>query len=243
MEISYIYLMIIIIFAGFTQGVTGFGFSLVAVPLLAFFLQVKEITPILIFLSIITNIMVMLSSKSQYKIKELIVLIAFGIIATPLGAYVLLVLNQQILKAIVGIIISLTAIFMLKDYKLNIRHFKFSQAVTGICSGILNGSLSLSGPPIILYMSNQGAKKDELRGGFSLFALITNLFAISSMYFSGLVNLKVVNYLYYFTPALVVGVFIGIKVSKLLNEKIFKSVTLYLLIIMGLWTFISSLIF
>jgi uncharacterized protein len=240
MEILPITLMLIICFAGFAQGLTGFGFSLIAFPLLTIFLQVKQITPILIVLSIITNIMVILSSKNHYKLRDLWLLIIFGVLATPIGAYILKIVQPNILKAIVGVIISLTAFFLLMNYKLKIKHLKFSQAITGIFSGILNGSLSLSGPPIILYMSNQGAKKDELRGSFSLFALITNIFAVSTMYFANLINLKIYSYLYLFSPALVIGVYCGIRVSKKVNEQVFQKITLYLLIIMGVWTFFSS---
>ncbi len=239
MELSII-LMIIICFAGFTQGLTGFGFSLVALPLLALFLQVREITPILIVLSIITNIMVIFSASKSYKMSELWLMIVFGIVATPLGAYLLNIIEPNILKASVGFIISLTAMFLLFDYKIKIKHKKTSQAITGIFSGLLNGSLSLSGPPIILYMSNQGAKKNELRASFSLFALITNIFAVCAMYYANLINIDTYRYLYIFAPALIIGVSLGIWISKRVKERIFKLITLYVLIIMGIWTFINS---
>ena len=109
----------IILLAALVQGITGFGFALIAVPLLSLFIpEIKSITPIIVGYSLVTNILIFCDSKNHIKLKEIMPLIIFGIIGTPIGTYILLFVSAKILKVAIGLIICLTATAMLKNYKM-----------------------------------------------------------------------------------------------------------------------------
>lgn len=150
----------IILIASLIQGITGFGFALVAVPLLSLFIpEIKDITPVIVIYSLITNIIIVYRSRKYVELKKIIPLIIFSIIATPLGTYILISFKVKTLKFIIGIIIIITALAMLKNFKIKIKNEKISYGIIGILSGILNGSTGLSGPPVVLFLTNQGEKK------------------------------------------------------------------------------------
>lgn len=112
----------IILLASLIQGITGFGFALVAVPLLSLFIpEIKNITPIIVIYSLITNIIIVYKSRKYVEFKKIIPLIIFAIIATPLGTYILISFKVKTLKIIIGIIIIITALAMLKNFKIKIR--------------------------------------------------------------------------------------------------------------------------
>ena len=241
-DTSIIIASLIIAVSATVQGITGFGFSLVAFPLLAILLPVNVITPILVLCSLITNIMI-LRSVQGVTAKGIKMMSLIAILATPFGAYLLKVVSPEILKAAVGIILSGTSLFMLKGYRIKFRRELLAKGITGFFSGLLNGTLSMSGPPIILYLSNQGAAKDNVRGSFSLFALITNIFAIATLIYTNIITMPVFMQFATLIPALIIGVYAGILISKRVNEVQFKQITLYLLLIMGISTIISSAVY
>lgn len=231
----------IMMIAAIVQGITGFGFSLVAFPLLALLLPVQVVTPILVLSSLILNVIVF-KSVTGIRFKGIRAMTLLAIISTPIGAYILKVISPDILKISVGIVITATALFLLKGYQVKFKRELLARSITGFFSGLLNGTLSMSGPPIILYMSNQGAEKDKLRGSFSLFAMITNVFAIITLYYAGLINSTVFVNFVELIPALIIGVILGVQISRKVNENTFRKITLYLLIAMGISTLILTLV-
>ena len=78
-------LSLIVFLASLIQGATSFGFSLVALPLMGFILNLKEIVPLLVILSLVLNILIALQLKMKPNIKEIFLLFIFGIIAIPFG--------------------------------------------------------------------------------------------------------------------------------------------------------------
>ena len=52
--------ILIILFAGFTQGLTSFGFALIAMPFLSHLVPLNQAVPLVVMLSLGTNVLVIL---------------------------------------------------------------------------------------------------------------------------------------------------------------------------------------
>lgn len=232
-----------ILLASLVQGITGFGFALIAVPLLSLFIpELRNITPIIVIYSFLTNIIVLYKTKQYIDLKKILPLVIFGILATPIGTYILLYVDVNTLKIIVGAIITVTALAMLKNYKINIKNQNISYSVVGLLSGLLNGSTGLSGPPVVLLLTNQNTNKDVFRANLTFYGITTNIFAIILFVSEGIINNSVINFTVLYLPALITGVFYGIKISSKINETLFKTITIYLISILGLYTVISTIL-
>ena len=232
-----------ILLASFTQGITGFGFALIAVPLLSLFIpELRNITPIIVIYSLLTNIVIMYKSRNYIVFKKIIPLIIFGIIATPFGTYLLLYVEVNTLKIIIGLIITITSFAMFKNFKIKIKNESISYGIVGLLSGLLNGSTGLSGPPIVLFLTNQNTDKDAFRANLSFYGIATNTFAIILFIVEGIVNTSVLNFTILYLPALIIGVFAGIKISTKINEIIFRNLTICLIAFLGLYTVISTIL-
>lgn len=241
--VYYMFGFVSILLASFIQGITGFGFALIAVPLLSFFIpELKDITPIIVIYSLLTNIIIAYKSRQNIDFKRIIYLVLFAIIATPIGTYMLICINVKILKIIIGIVITITAFAMLKNFKIRIKNEKISYCLVGILSGFLNGSAGLSGPPVVLFLTNKNVDKDVFRSNLTFFGLATNIFAILLFILQGIINTSVLHFATLYLPALIIGVLLGIKVSAKINEHIFRNITIYLIGLLGLYTFISTII-
>jgi len=236
-----LYGSLIFIIAAILQGLTGFGFSILAVPLITLFISPKIAVPILVMFSLIINIVVFSSSRKSFNIKRIWLLLIFGIIGMPLGTYFLVVLNDNIIKLFIGIFIALFGLLLLLGFRQEFKREKLSMIPIGFISGILGGSVSMSGPPIILFLSNQGVNKQVFRANLAVYFFILNILTISVYFLNGLITKQVINYSVTFLPALVIGVIIGNFLSHKIKENHFRKLTLILLIIMGLLSIISGL--
>ncbi|WP_234122664.1 sulfite exporter TauE/SafE family protein [Clostridium hydrogenum] len=232
-----------ILLASVTQGMTGFGFALIAVPLLSLFIpEIRNITPIIVIYSLLTNIIIAYKARHYVNFKKIIPLIIFGIAATPIGTLMLIYVKVQPLKIVIGLIVTITAFAMLKNLKIEIKNEKIAYSIVGILSGFLNGSAGLSGPPVVLFLTNQNTDKDVFRSNLTFYGIATNIFAIILFVLEGVINISVLRFTIYYIPALIIGVFLGIKLSAKINEVLFRKLTIYLIGILGFYTVISAIL-
>ncbi len=232
--------LLIIFVASFTQGLTAFGFSLIAVPLLVLFISPRVVVPIMIIFSLLLNIYLLISCKKHLKLKRIIPLMIFGILGIPFGAWVLRALSAQTLKIIIGITISFFALLFLLGFRREVVNEKRASVPVGFISGVLNGSISMSGPPVILFFANQGTRKDEFRANLVAYFLVLNIFSIPVFILNGLITGEVLNHSAYLLPALVTGMVLGNALAAKLPEKIFRKIALVIVFLSGLLSLLAG---
>ncbi len=233
----------IFFFAAALQGLSGFGFSILALPLLTLFLSPRLIVPILLLYSMIINLVVLRSSYKELRWKENLMLFFCGILAMPIGVHILVNLNENILKAFIGAVIIGFSIFSFKGYQIKLKNDNLAMAISGIFSGILGGSISMSGPPIIIFLKNKKVGKHSFRGNLAIYFFILNIFSIPVFYWNGLLTAEVFELSLRFLPGLLIGVVLGNFLSHKIKESSFHDLTLILLFIIGLIAFLSGLKF
>lgn len=239
--LTIIIVFVVILCAGLIQGATSFGFSLFALPILAVFLPLKVIVPMLVIYSIIMNSIILYKIRKHVKIKRILMLIVAAVIATPIGANMLISMDERILQLIVGAIVAISALSFYFGYKIKINNEKIAYIPVGFLSGLLNGSVSLSGPPVILFLTNQGVEKQVFRATLTAYFWILNIMTVVTFIYKGLVSTETLKFTLYLLPALVIGVLIGIKLGNKVKEETFKKLTTVLLVCMGILSIISAL--
>ncbi|MCK4655296.1 MAG: sulfite exporter TauE/SafE family protein [Candidatus Cloacimonetes bacterium] len=242
MEINLIIIgTLIFIISAMLQGLTGFGFSILAVPLITLFISPKVAVPILLLNSMIINIIVLHSTWKSLELKRILILLLFGIIGMPLGAHLLVVLDENILKILIGSFIFIFGLLLIFGFRKQFKREKLSMIPIGITSGFLGGSISMSGPPIILFLANMGVGKHTFRGNLAAYFFLLNIFTIPVYIMNGLITKQVLSYSVTFLPGLLIGVISGNILSHRIKEKHFRKLILFLLLIMGILSIISGM--
>jgi uncharacterized protein len=233
--------MAIIVFAGFTQGLTSFGFALIAMPFLSQIIPLNQAVPIVVFLSLCTNLLVIANCYRFIKIKRIWIMVVSSLIAAPFGAWLLVYVDADILKLVTGLIIIAFALALLFGKSFPIRDERLAFIPVGLLSGLLNGSISMSGPPVALFLSNQNTDKGTFRANITFYAIILNIITLFTFFLNHLITKEVAAYGVNLVPAMLVGVFLGIIATRKLDERVFKNVALMLIILSGIWTVFNAL--
>ena len=233
--------VLIITIAALTQGATSFGFSLIAVPLLGILYPLQLVVPVLIIYSLILNSVVLYHLRDHIQLRKILLLAIFGILGTPFGVHLLQALEEAALQLIVGITIVVVAAVNFSGYQFSVKNESASFIPIGFLSGLLNGSVSLGGPPIVLFLNNQKVKKQQFRGNLTLYFWILNLFSIPTYIFSGLITEEVLHYSGIMLPGLIVGTLLGVRVGNYVNEQLFRRISMSLIMGMGFLSIWSAL--
>lgn len=156
-------------------------------------------------------------------------------------AYLLSSLASSTLKVLIGSIIALFAISLLFGFRRTIENEKLAFAPVGFLSGLLGGSTSIGGPPVVLFFANQGAEKQVFRVNLEAYLSVLSLGAVIAFFFNNLINAEVINYTIIFLPAMILGGLTGIKVADKVEEEMFRIIVLFVVIIAGLLSIASGM--
>jgi uncharacterized membrane protein YfcA len=216
------------------QSCVGFAGALLSVPLLIIFFSPKFIIPIYSLLTLIINVFLVFESKKHIEWNKIKILSIGGFIGIPIGVYFLANFPYSALKIAVNIIMLVFGVFLFMKINIPLKENKVTQYIVGLLSGFLGGSISTSGPPVVIYGLSIKWKKDAFRATILVYFLIMS--AVSNAYylFLGMFNynnMKIV--LYALVPCLLMSL-IGIKIKNNANENIFRKIVVLVVFIVAI---------
>jgi uncharacterized membrane protein YfcA len=227
--------------AAFIRGISGFGFALILAPVLLLLLNSKSVVVVNLFLGIITNIIVVAYTIRRLDLKRILPMTVAGLLGIPLGTWIIVFIQPSTLKILVGGVIIFFAAPMAIGFTRPFKKETAAGGVSGFISGILVSSTSLGGPPVVLFMHNQKWLKEDIYQAQAAYFLITNIFALAALYVSGLVDTQVIVFSTSLTPALLVGMFLGIVAFRKIDQRAFRILSLVIVIGAGILGVLSGL--
>ena len=233
---------LIVVAAGFIQGLVGFGSGLVMVPILVLIIEPKVLIPAVLIHGLIMNGALAFEARKNIQRGRIAPILLGGLIGLPIGVYLLVFLSPDVLKIIIGLVIIIFGSLLLSGKNFLLKRERIFSIPIGITSGLLNGSVSMSGPPVILFFANQGVMKDNFRANLVTYFYILNIITLMADAVVGLISEDVLIFAGSTLPFALLGIFIGTKVSKKVNEKVFRRIALILVSMAGLVSLIGGLL-
>jgi uncharacterized membrane protein YfcA len=167
---------VVISLAGFAQGLTGFGFGLVAIALLPLLMSLKEAVALAALLNLVVCGMTFLSVRAHYSWRQGLSLVLGACLGVPLGTYLLVHLDEVSLLRGLG---TLMLLFSANDLMLRrARSFHLSPRLGfpfGLLSGGLSGAFGAGGPPAIAFTYSQNWSKEQI------VAVLQTVFGLSAI--------------------------------------------------------------
>jgi uncharacterized membrane protein YfcA len=223
------------------SGMTGFGFALIAVPLLTLVLAPQTVVPMVRLQSLLTGTLVVLDARRWLDLPRVWLLIVASLVGLPLGVYLLTVWNTDTLKVFIGSVTVLFASLMLLGANIQLGEGPLVKAPVGFVSGVLGGSTGMAGPPMVIFFSSRAVEKQAFRANLALLFAVQNVFSIPLYAAGGVLTRGVLVSTIVLLPALLIGAPLGIRLSQRVNEVVFRKVALLAVIATGLVAVVSGL--
>ena len=176
----------ILLVAYLIRGITGFGSGLIAVPLLALFLPLKFVVPLVLLLDFTASTVLGGVTFKRVRWRELQVLVPFAMIGILIGTHLLVRVPQTPLLIALGLLVmlfGLRSLLNLHGDKVISRAWAIPAGLTG---GLIGSLFGTGGPPNVIYLTHRIHDKGELRATFSALFFIDGLTRIVTFIIVGL---------------------------------------------------------
>ncbi len=224
---DYFWIVTIIVFASLLKGLTGFGFALVSLPFLLIWYAPKEIIPVLVTCNLLASTVIILQKKSVKLIdkynKRLII---YGGVFSILGVVFLKYLPAKILILIMSVFFIVLSILSFWGVRFVKKKTMNAYRWAGAFIGFLTGSISISGPPLAIFLQSTNTDKTTFREVFAWFSIVSAFISLVSYIASGLYSLEQFYLSAVFFPILWLGSFIGKRLNHKMDYKHFNHLIL-----------------
>lgn len=235
-------LVLAVALAGFFSGVTGFGFNLLATPVLLIAYPAHTAVQISLILALAASFALLLAPRVARELDRdlLAMLTPWGLIGVPVGALLFVQIDPNILKAIIGAIIAAYAVLVLLARNFHwIRHRRLGRSA-GLVSGALAASTGLSGPPIVMYIHAHRPTGPYFRANIAAYVAILSGISLLAHAAMGQMSLPTIGDSILLTPAALVGLGFGTITFAKIPPRLFDALILGILVLIGIGTLAST---
>jgi len=224
---------VFIIFLSYTiKGLSGFGSGLVAIPLLALFLPITMIVPLLGLLSYSGTIMQSIHLRKQVVWRDMLPLIPFSLMGIAIAVWLLVNVNEMILTRALGVFVLLYALYSLLP-RPNYQGGRKWAIVAGSFGGMVGALFGTGGPFYVLYLNMRRLDKGPFRATIAMIFLVDGGARILGYAISGLYTVQVLGMLFMLLPVLFLGMYTGHNLHLKIEQKRFNQLISLLLMISG----------
>jgi uncharacterized protein len=220
------------------QSATGFGFALVLSPALFAVMDPVEAVTALLALGLALNLLVLFEGGPPEHVdwRALAPMLVAALPGLAVGAVALTQLSKEVLQVAVGVAVILAA-----GWQLRAPRARLSPVAAGLASGALTTSISVSGPPLVLWLRARGVEPEEFRASLAASFLVLNvaggvvlLAAEGSGAFDG-------GAIALLLAVVVAGYAVGAVAFRRLDRELFFNIVLALVALTGLASVVAGL--
>lgn len=235
---SILPILSIIFLATFTRSALGFGDALIAMPLLALVLDMQTATPLVAFGASTIAITILLKQWRSVDIKAAWRLILSSLIGIPFGLLLLKTAPESTVKAILGVVLIGFGLYNLVKPNLPPLRSEKLAYLFGWVAGVLGGAYNTNGPPVVIYGTLQKWDPENFRATLQCYFLPTGLMILIGHGLAGLWTPTVLRLYVYSLPVIMLAIFVGGKLNKVMSGGQFNRVIYALLVVMGALMFV-----
>lgn len=245
LENYWLLLHVVVFSAALLQTATGFGFGLIAAPMLLIVLNSATAIQVAIILSLLIAL-ILIPSLYRHVDKRLLRLFVFGsCVGIPLGISIYIAIDLILLKILAGVVVmmsvlSTTGIAGGRRHSDSARSGPTRDLAIGVVAGIMNASLAIPGPVPVARMVRLAASREAIRA--TILALFVFSYPVAIALQAGLAGftldtLKVTAIL---IPATLAGILVGRALVSRITQHTFIRIIVILLTATSLGLFINA---
>lgn len=221
--------------AGFVQGLSGFGFSLVALSFWAWALDPKLAAVLAVFGGLTGQVLAAFRVRRGFEAAQVMPFIAGGLLGLPLGLWLLPRVDTTLFRALVGGLLALWCPAMLASSRL--PHFgggRVADGVAGAVGGAMGPLGGFTGAVPTLWCTLRGYERDAARAVIQNFNLTMLAVTMAGYLATGLVTRAMLPGFAIVAPALLLPSLAGMRLYTAISPAAFRTLVLGLLTLSGL---------
>ena len=233
----------VVLLGALVKGLAGFGASMIWATGLALILPPRAVVPLVLLFEVASSIHLLPKIWREVDWRSLRMLLVATWLATPFGIYLLSTLPADPLRLALAIAVLVAAILIWRGFALKTVPGPAATLTVGASAGLLNGSMAIVGPPVILFYFSSPLGLSVGRASLVAFFLGTDTVGTVMLAAQGLILGETLLRAALFIPLVLLGTSLGNRGFVKASEATFRRVVLCLLIALAvtlashvLWT-------
>jgi uncharacterized membrane protein YfcA len=220
----------IVLVAALVRGLTGFGFAILAVPLLGLVIPPDRAVIVAIIMQMLIG---------PFGVRHTIGVIDRGLVAriaavacltTPAGLWLLSAVSADAARLMIAGIALACFFGFLADRSKPAATSPASVIATGASSGVLNGFAAMPGPPVVLYFVRDAIRPEVARGSMLMIFFATATAGTLTAWWRGMIDTGTLWLALAALPIMIAGNHIGSAFFGRIPEKTWRRVVIALLV-------------
>ncbi len=220
--------------AALIQRLTGFGSGMIPMAILPAFVGIRTVTPLVALITATVDLLMLSRYRAGIRPHAIYPLLVGMIFGVPLGILALRRIDEGIVLGVLGVVISLYALYTLVGFRVPRPNGRPWAWGVGLLAGMLGGAYNTSGPPLIVYGQALEWPPDEFKANLQTLFIFNDVLVVVGHLLAHNMTHAVTRAYLLALPALVVGFLIGGRLDRFLNPERFRILVLVLLFILGL---------
>ena len=217
--------------AAAAQAVSGFGFALIATPLVAVLVGPEEAVIGLTIASSALTALLWSRGRAAVDRPTVALITVAAACGMPLGVVILASTGDRPLTIVIAVTVIAFAVVLWRGVRLPAG--RMTKVVAGFGAGVLSTSTGTSGPPIVIALSTEAREPAAFRATISAIFLIQGaialgVFAVARRYSADAVRVAAAG-----LPGVALGSIVGERAFRRLDAATFSRVVLAMLLASG----------
>ena len=230
---EFAYAVAVAVAGGLLQGFTGFGSTLVMVPLMTFVYGPSEAVAVGIGLAALASLQLIVEASRDADWPDVIPACLIALVFTPIGAVLLLSGDPEITRRLMGGIVILVALIMIRGWNYNGPRSVGTSLACGAFGGFTAGYFGMGAPAVTIYYLSGAVRAAVQRANILITLGVFSTVAVVSVTVGGgadwgSLTLGAALFLPFSIP-----MWIGAYIFRRASNEMYRQACLWLLIIMG----------
>jgi uncharacterized membrane protein YfcA len=219
--------------AGIMRGYSGFGTAVILAPVYSLLWGPRAGIPVMLLMELVVSVQLLPGSIKDADRRVVLPLGGAAALATPLGAWVLLSADGDVLRRFIGGFVLVFGLLLMSGWRYHgSRPLPLNLAV-GTAAGLLKGATGMSGPPVILYLLAGVEEARRHRANLILFFATIAIVSIVPPLIGGLIDLPVLVRLAMLLPVMALSVPVGARLFRVVPDRLYRPFAMGVLLAAG----------
>lgn len=201
---------LIVVLAYTIFGISGFGSTLIAVPLLAnLFPDLKFVIPMVVIMDCITAVSMGLRLRANVNRRDFMPLLPFLLVGLGAGVFLLVRLPSTMLLVVLGVFAIGYGITYMRGGPPRLKLPRWSAVPVGLFAGTTSAAIGVGGPIYVMYLASRGSTADQIRATTPVIFVFTTITRIAMFAYAGLFTREVLTTAAVLLPVALGALYLG----------------------------------
>lgn len=232
---AIVILAVINFFSSFIQASSGLGYAIFAMFFMPFFIPFQQCLIISAAIIVVIGIQMTILLRQHIKIKKIIVPMAFCMLTTWLGIYIIRVTDARMMRTIMGVFLILLSFYfyLAEKFKFKLKKSFLTSLLIGSVTGITTGMFNIVGPFLSLYYYENSEDNLEFKANIEFSFLIAGIYSLGLNLYYVKVDAFLLKAIVTSAAGAIIAGLIGLRVFKKINKQKLKYIIIGVLPVMG----------